>query len=128
MTFDNINDRPFIPMGVAGDCAAEWEGFACTRDAGHRGIHAAHGSDPQRPVAAWNDAIFDGPALLNALVEEPALEECADCRGGCCGSDEVSAAYEEMVQAVNNYLTVAGLALNAKELDIAISWDEEEEG
>lgn len=33
------------PVGSAPSCSFKWDGWACTREAGHDGPHAAHVSD-----------------------------------------------------------------------------------
>ena len=88
-----------IPIGKACDCTATTgDGdFICTLDAGHPGLHAAHGVDEVFPIVTWPR---DEPKqriaveILDALRQdqEPAAE-CAECRGGCDSCETLTADY-----------------------------------
>lgn len=87
--YEDYEARPEVPMGAEADCKSEWDGFACTLDAGHGGFHAAHGSDELRPIATWP---IEAPEVTQCPCEDCSGEEeedlappdCAGCMGGCC--------------------------------------------
>ena len=61
-----VVDLPAVP-GANADCPSE-RGFECTLDAGHSGVHVAHGL--QLPRAFWHDG-DTGPTIVVPLEPTP---------------------------------------------------------